>query len=164
MSASIELDANINNREQRAQFTNTIEELGRDDADYHMSYQITVNIADSREAANKSISEYINLYYPELSKVMDLDEWGSVDTPEGIIGWIKTFYDAGAHYFFAAAPDREERRGGRGIINFQTAGPIGRRHDPNCIRADFLQVFQVCPARTTGYWRRVSKEVRMTRV
>ncbi len=164
MSASIELGANINNREQRAQITDAIEELGHDEADYRMSYQITMNIADSREAANKSISEYINQYYPELSKVMDLDEWGSVDTPEDIIGWIKTFNDAGTHYFFAGTPDRGECRGGRGIIQFQTAGPIGRRHDPNCIQADFLHAFQVCPARTRGCWRRVSKEVRMTRV
>lgn len=127
------------------------------------SIEFGVN-TNSREAVNKSISEHINQYCPELSKVMDLSKWGSVGTLEGIIGWIKTFNDAAAHYFFAAAPDRGQRRGGHGTIHFQTAGPIERRHDPNCIQADFLQFFQVCLTRIIGDWRRVPKEVRMTRV
>ncbi|MFQ5409149.1 MAG: LLM class flavin-dependent oxidoreductase [Anaerolineales bacterium] len=84
---------------QREQIVAAIEELGRDPSEYCMSYQVTMNIADSREAANKSIGEYIGQYYPELSKAMDLGEWGPVGVPEDIIDWIKTFDAAGVDYF-----------------------------------------------------------------
>lgn len=86
-------------RAQREQIVAAVEELGGDPAEYRMSYQVTMNIADSREAANRSIGEYISQYYPELSKAMDLGEWGPVGTPDDIIDWIKTFDAAGVDYF-----------------------------------------------------------------
>jgi len=86
-------------REQHAQIVEAVKELGRDPGDYRMSYQVTMNIADSREAANESIGEYISQYYPELSKAMDLGEWGPVGTPDDIAEWIQTFADAGVDYF-----------------------------------------------------------------
>lgn len=86
-------------REQHQQVMDAITELGRDPAEYRMSYQVTMNIADSREAANNSIGEYISQYYPELSKAMDLGEWGPVGTPDDIVEWIKTFGEAGVDYF-----------------------------------------------------------------
>jgi len=86
-------------REQYQQIFAAIEEAGREPADYTMAYQVTMNIADSREAAQKSIGEYISQYYPELSKAMDLGEWGPIGTPDDIIEWIRTFADAGVNYF-----------------------------------------------------------------
>jgi alkanesulfonate monooxygenase SsuD/methylene tetrahydromethanopterin reductase-like flavin-dependent oxidoreductase (luciferase family) len=85
--------------EQRQQIIEAICDEGRDPAKFHMSYQFTMNIADSRQAANRSIGEYIGQYYPELSKAMDLGEWGPVGTPEDIIQWIRTFSEAGVDYF-----------------------------------------------------------------
>jgi len=86
-------------REQRAQIADAVQELGREVADYAMAYQVTMNIADSREAAQRSIGEYISQYYPELSKAMDLSEWGPVGTPDDIIDWMQTFSEAGVNYF-----------------------------------------------------------------
>jgi alkanesulfonate monooxygenase SsuD/methylene tetrahydromethanopterin reductase-like flavin-dependent oxidoreductase (luciferase family) len=86
-------------KEQHEQILTAIEETGRDPSEYRMSYQVTMNIAESREAASKSIGEYIGQYYPELSKAMDLSEWGPVGTPDDIIEWIQTFADAGVDYF-----------------------------------------------------------------
>jgi alkanesulfonate monooxygenase SsuD/methylene tetrahydromethanopterin reductase-like flavin-dependent oxidoreductase (luciferase family) len=86
-------------REQLAQIRAAIGELGRDPADFTMSYQVTMNIADSRDEAEQSIGSYISQYYPELSKAMDLGEWGPVGTPDDIADWIKTFADAGVQHF-----------------------------------------------------------------
>jgi alkanesulfonate monooxygenase SsuD/methylene tetrahydromethanopterin reductase-like flavin-dependent oxidoreductase (luciferase family) len=72
---------------------------GKDVGQLTMSYQVTMNIADSREAAHRGLDEYISQYYPELSKAMDLGEWGPVGTPDEIAQWIRTFADAGVDYF-----------------------------------------------------------------
>ena len=53
-----------------------------------MSYQVTMNIADTREEAQAGIDAYISQYYPELSKAMDLGEWGPVGTPDDIADWF----------------------------------------------------------------------------
>jgi alkanesulfonate monooxygenase SsuD/methylene tetrahydromethanopterin reductase-like flavin-dependent oxidoreductase (luciferase family) len=84
---------------QRQEILAAIEAAGRDPADYRMSYQVTMNIAGSRDEANRSINEYISQYYPELSRAMDLGEWGPVGTPDDIIAWIRTFAEAGVDYF-----------------------------------------------------------------
>jgi alkanesulfonate monooxygenase SsuD/methylene tetrahydromethanopterin reductase-like flavin-dependent oxidoreductase (luciferase family) len=84
---------------QLAQVHDAIDEIGRNRSEFVMSYQVTMNIADSREEAEAGIGAYISQYYPELSKAMDLGEWGPVGTPEDIIAWIKTFADAGVDYF-----------------------------------------------------------------
>jgi len=86
-------------REQLAQIADAVREAGHDMADYAMAYQVTMNIADSREAAQRSMSEYIGQYYPELSKAMDLSEWGPVGTPDDITEWMQTFAEAGVNYF-----------------------------------------------------------------
>ena len=86
-------------REQLAQIQAAIAEEGRDPAEFTMAYQVTMNIADSREAAWASIGDYINQYYPELSKAMDLGEWGPVGAPDDIIAWINTFAEAGVQHF-----------------------------------------------------------------
>ena len=68
-------------------------------AAFVMSYQVTMNIADTREEAHAGINSYITQYYPELSKAMDLREWGPIGTPEDVIDWLNTFAAAGVDYF-----------------------------------------------------------------
>src|SRR5712691_6783206 len=47
-----------------------------------ISYQVTMNIGESEEEARTAFDEYISKYYPELSKAMDLSNWGPVGTPK----------------------------------------------------------------------------------
>jgi alkanesulfonate monooxygenase SsuD/methylene tetrahydromethanopterin reductase-like flavin-dependent oxidoreductase (luciferase family) len=71
-----------------------------DDADrLIISYQVTLNIGDSEEAARAAFGEYISRYYPELSKAMNLSNWGPVGTPDQIIAWFRTFATAGVNHF-----------------------------------------------------------------
>jgi alkanesulfonate monooxygenase SsuD/methylene tetrahydromethanopterin reductase-like flavin-dependent oxidoreductase (luciferase family) len=86
-------------RAQLAQIEQAIDEAGRSRDEFVMSYQVTMNIADSREAAQAGIGAYISQYYPELSKAMDIGEWGPVGTPDDIADWLRTFADAGVDYF-----------------------------------------------------------------
>lgn len=74
-------------------------ELGDDAERLVISYQVTLNIGDSEEAANGAFDQYISQYYPELSKAMDLGNWGPVGTPEAIIEWFRTFAEAGVDHF-----------------------------------------------------------------
>ena len=62
-------------------------------------HQVQRAIADSREEAQAGIDAYISQYYPELSKAMDIGEWGPVGTPDDIADWLRTFADAGVDYF-----------------------------------------------------------------
>ena len=64
-----------------------------------ISYQVTMNIDDSEAEARAAFDDYISKYYPELSKAMDLSNWGPVGTPEQIAEWIRTFADAGVEHF-----------------------------------------------------------------
>ena len=71
-----------------------------DDADrLVISYQVTLNIGDSEDAARAAFGDYIGRYYPELSKAMDLSNWGPVGTPEQIVAWFRTFARAGVDHF-----------------------------------------------------------------
>jgi alkanesulfonate monooxygenase SsuD/methylene tetrahydromethanopterin reductase-like flavin-dependent oxidoreductase (luciferase family) len=64
-----------------------------------ISYQVTMNIGDSEDEARTAFDDYISKYYPELSRAMDLSNWGPVGTPEQIADWIRTFADAGVDHF-----------------------------------------------------------------
>ena len=86
-------------RAQLEQVEQAITEAGRRRDEFLMSYQVTMNIADTREQAHAGINAYISQYYPELSKAMDLGEWGPVGTPDDIAEWFQTFIDAGVDYF-----------------------------------------------------------------
>ncbi len=86
-------------KEQREQVVKAIEENGGNPDDFVMSYQVTMNIADTREEAQKGIQAYISEYYPELSQKMDISQWGPVGTPDDIMAWLRTFSDAGVDYF-----------------------------------------------------------------
>jgi alkanesulfonate monooxygenase SsuD/methylene tetrahydromethanopterin reductase-like flavin-dependent oxidoreductase (luciferase family) len=72
---------------------------GRDPDGLEVAYQVTMNIADSEVQAQRGINEYITQYYPELSKSVDLGEWGPVGTPDTIAEWIQTFAASGVTYF-----------------------------------------------------------------
>jgi alkanesulfonate monooxygenase SsuD/methylene tetrahydromethanopterin reductase-like flavin-dependent oxidoreductase (luciferase family) len=75
------------------------DEYGGDFSRLVISYQVTMNIGDSEDEARHAFGDYISKYYPELSKAMDLSNWGPVGTPEQIADWIRTFADAGVDYF-----------------------------------------------------------------
>ncbi len=75
------------------------DEHGRDFSRLTISYQVTMNIGESEDEARTAFDDYISRYYPELSKAMDLSNWGPVGTPEQIADWIRTFADAGVDYF-----------------------------------------------------------------
>ena len=85
--------------EQYGRIKAAADAAGKDVSAYAMAYQVTMNIGDSQEEANRGLNEYITQYYPELSKAMDLGEWGPVGTPDTIAQWIQTFADAGVDYF-----------------------------------------------------------------
>jgi alkanesulfonate monooxygenase SsuD/methylene tetrahydromethanopterin reductase-like flavin-dependent oxidoreductase (luciferase family) len=72
---------------------------GRDAGQIEVAYQVTMNIADSEAAGQRGIDEYITQYYPELSKAVDLGEWGPVGTPDRIAAWIEAFARAGVTTF-----------------------------------------------------------------
>jgi alkanesulfonate monooxygenase SsuD/methylene tetrahydromethanopterin reductase-like flavin-dependent oxidoreductase (luciferase family) len=75
------------------------DEGGADFSRLVISYQVTMNIGDSEEEARTAFGDYISKYYPELSKAMDLSNWGPVGTPEQIAEWIRTFAATGVDHF-----------------------------------------------------------------
>ncbi len=91
--------------EQVAQLRVAAEKLGEDFDRYVISYQVTMNIGDSKEQANEAFGQYITSYYPELSKSIDLSNWGPVGPPETIIEWIETFKAAGVDHFICRFGD-----------------------------------------------------------
>ncbi len=86
-------------REQLGWIERTADELGEDFSRLTIAYQVTMNIGDSDEEARDAFGEYISKYYPELSKAMDLSNWGPVGTPDEITDWLRTFADAGVDHF-----------------------------------------------------------------
>lgn len=85
--------------EQIAYLTDAAERHGRDFAEYTVSYQVTMNIGDSKEEARAAFGDYISKYYPELSQAMDLSNWGPVGTPDEIARWLREFSDRGVRHF-----------------------------------------------------------------
>jgi alkanesulfonate monooxygenase SsuD/methylene tetrahydromethanopterin reductase-like flavin-dependent oxidoreductase (luciferase family) len=71
----------------------------RDFDDYEVAYQVTMNIGDSQDEARTAFGDYISKYYPELSKAMDLSNWGPVGTPEDITAWLREFHSRGVTHF-----------------------------------------------------------------
>jgi len=85
--------------EQLGYLDDVAAETGDDASRLVISYQVTLNIGDSQDAARAAFGDYIGRYYPELSKAMDLSNWGPVGTPEQIIEWFRTFAEAGVDHF-----------------------------------------------------------------
>ena len=71
----------------------------RDFDDYTVAYQVTMNIGDSPEEARAAFGDYISKYYPELSRAMDLSNWGPLGTPDDIAAWLKEFHRRGVTHF-----------------------------------------------------------------
>ncbi len=84
---------------QLARIRQVAHEAGRSLANFTVAYQVTMNIADSEAEAQRDFEAYITQYYPELSKAVDLSEWGPVGTPDAIAEWIERFARAGVTYF-----------------------------------------------------------------
>jgi alkanesulfonate monooxygenase SsuD/methylene tetrahydromethanopterin reductase-like flavin-dependent oxidoreductase (luciferase family) len=74
-------------------------ETGDDAGRLVISYQVTLNVGDSEDQARNAFGQYISTYYPELSKAMNLSNWGPVGTPDQIIEWFRTFAKAGVDHF-----------------------------------------------------------------
>src|SRR5262249_47029006 len=85
--------------EQLAWIERVAEEEGADFERLVISYQVTMNLGDSEIEARASFGDYIAKYYPELSQLMDLANWGPVGTPDDIAGWIRTYAEAGVDHF-----------------------------------------------------------------
>jgi hypothetical protein len=75
-------------------------ESGDDAGRLVISYQVTLNVGDSEDDARAAFDQYISQYYPELSRAMDLSNWGPVGTPDQIIEWFRMFREAGVDHFF----------------------------------------------------------------
>jgi alkanesulfonate monooxygenase SsuD/methylene tetrahydromethanopterin reductase-like flavin-dependent oxidoreductase (luciferase family) len=75
------------------------EKYGKNFADYTVAYQVTMNIGESEDAARRAFGDYIGKYYPELSRAMDLSDWGPVGTPDQIIAWLREFAGRGVDHF-----------------------------------------------------------------
>src|SRR5438067_13020928 len=71
----------------------------RDFDDYTVAYQVTMNIGESADEARSAFGDYISKYYPELSRAMDLSNWGPVGTPEDIAAWLREFESRGVTHF-----------------------------------------------------------------
>jgi alkanesulfonate monooxygenase SsuD/methylene tetrahydromethanopterin reductase-like flavin-dependent oxidoreductase (luciferase family) len=96
--------------EQVAQLEASATELGEDFSRYVVSYQVTMNIGDSTEKARESFDHYISSYYPELSKAVDLSNWGPVGSPETIVEWFRAFSEAGVRHFICRFGDLDQFR------------------------------------------------------
>jgi alkanesulfonate monooxygenase SsuD/methylene tetrahydromethanopterin reductase-like flavin-dependent oxidoreductase (luciferase family) len=72
---------------------------GRNFDDYTVAYQVTMNIGDSQQEARQAFGDYISKYYPELSRAMDLSNWGPVGTPDDIVAWLREFHSRGVTHF-----------------------------------------------------------------
>jgi alkanesulfonate monooxygenase SsuD/methylene tetrahydromethanopterin reductase-like flavin-dependent oxidoreductase (luciferase family) len=114
--------------EQLGYFSDVAAETGDDASRLTVSYQVTLNIGDSQEQARTAFGEYIGKYYPELSRAMDLSNWGPVGTPEQIIEWFRTFAAAGVDHFICRFGSLDQfgqvERFAREILPVLRADPI----------------------------------------
>jgi alkanesulfonate monooxygenase SsuD/methylene tetrahydromethanopterin reductase-like flavin-dependent oxidoreductase (luciferase family) len=94
--------------EQVAQLEKTADNLGEDFSRYAVSYQVTMNIGDSKDQARAAFGEYISSYYPELSKSVDLSNWGPVGSPDTIADWFRRFHAAGVGHFICRFGDLDQ--------------------------------------------------------
>jgi alkanesulfonate monooxygenase SsuD/methylene tetrahydromethanopterin reductase-like flavin-dependent oxidoreductase (luciferase family) len=94
--------------EQVAQLRKTADDLGEDFSRYTVSYQVTMNIGDSKDQARAAFGQYISSYYPELSKAVDLSNWGPAGNPDTIVDWFQRFHAAGVGYFICRFGDLDQ--------------------------------------------------------
>ena len=94
--------------EQLGYLRRAAETAGLDITQHAISYQVTMNVGDSKDHARESFGSYISQYYPELSQQVDLSNWGPVGTPDDIIEWLEVFRDAGVTHFIARFADLDQ--------------------------------------------------------
>ncbi len=94
--------------EQVAQLRTAAAKLETDFDRYVVSYQVTMNIGDSKEKAREAFGNYIGAYYPELSKAVDLSNWGPVGNPDTIVEWFMKFRQAGVDHFVCRFGDMDQ--------------------------------------------------------
>ena len=94
--------------EQITQLKESAARLGQDFGRFTISYQVTMNIGDSEDQARDAFGNYISSYYPELSKAVDLSNWGPVGSPGTIINWFEKFRDAGVEHFICRFGDMDQ--------------------------------------------------------
>jgi len=94
--------------EQIAQLRESAERLGADFSRYTVSYQVTMNIGDTKDQAREAFGSYISSYYPELSKAIDLSNWGPVGNPDTIMEWFGKFREAGVDHFVCRFGDMDQ--------------------------------------------------------
>lgn len=94
--------------EQLATLRAYADEKGANIDDLAVAYQVTMNIGDSEAESEAAIGEYIGQYYPELSKSVDLGNWGPVGTPDQIVAWLKEFQEAGVTHFVCRFGDMDQ--------------------------------------------------------
>ncbi len=94
--------------EQIAELEKAADNLGENFSRFVVSYQVTMNIADSKDQARAAFDEYISSYYPELSKSVDLSNWGPVGSPDTIVDWFKRFHAAGVGHFICRFGDLDQ--------------------------------------------------------
>ena len=94
--------------EQVAKLRTAAAKLETDFDRYVVSYQVTMNIGDSKEKAREAFGNYIGAYYPELSKAVDLSNWGPVGNPDTIVEWFMKFRQAGVDHFVCRFGDMDQ--------------------------------------------------------
>lgn len=75
------------------------DEQGTDPDDVGTAYQVTLNVADTTEAAEEQMHEYIADYYPAMYDPDGMADWGPMGTPEEVAAWFETFNDLGCETF-----------------------------------------------------------------
>ena len=86
-------------QEQVAAIREAAVEQGEDPDRYDVAYQVTMNLANSRDRAAEAFGEFIRAYYPEFGAKVDLTDWGPVGTADDIVAWIERFAVAGVTRF-----------------------------------------------------------------
>lgn len=94
--------------EQLGYLRRAAEKADVDISKHAISYQVTMNIGDSKDKAQTAFGSYISQYYPELSQQMDLSNWGPVGTPDDIIAWLEAFREAGVTHFICRFGDLDQ--------------------------------------------------------
>ena len=94
--------------EQIVQLRTAAAQIGEDFDRYVVCYQVTMNIRDSKESARDAFGQYISSYYPELSKSVDLSNWGPVGSPDTIVEWFRRFHSAGVGHFICRFGDLDQ--------------------------------------------------------
>jgi alkanesulfonate monooxygenase SsuD/methylene tetrahydromethanopterin reductase-like flavin-dependent oxidoreductase (luciferase family) len=96
--------------EQVAAIRDAAAERGDDPDRFDVAYQVTMNLADSRAAAEEAFGEFIHAYYPEFGAKVDLTDWGPVGTADDIVAWIERFAAVGVTRFLCRFGSMDQPR------------------------------------------------------